>query len=499
MNSKKIITLLLATSILFSAGCSSKTPEKVTSKEAPQKTVEKLKIISQYDEFDPNNFNTASAAPAKKIEELTGTKVEYAMLPGENGEQKLYMELAASAQYNIVKLTKAEYGILSAQGALLDMKQYLDKYAPNITKKGVISDEMWKTVTQDGKVYGIPEKNSYNHINNNLIVRKDILDKYSLKVPTTTDEFYDVCKQLVAKGMKSPLVSPVAMIDGIKGAFGIANEWTDVNGSLVYMTEAPGFQQYADYMKKLYDAGALGKDPFGTLKSKDAMSRFVTGDAAFLLAAWWNAPVLNKDLIAAGVKDPETATVWIQSLVGPDGKKGVFRDKGVSYVTAIPKYMETYAKQSVEYLNKKFDEKIFTQYVLGEEGKEYKVENGKYIPGPTYSKEGRADWYLTGAPEKLWENYWPVSIYSNKDMYTAWSKIQEKNNEFGVFDPIKMAPPLKKWGSSAQVISGAAGDELMKFVNGNVKNFDGMQAKLKSEDITAITSEVNDWYKNFKK
>lgn len=486
---------LLAVSVAL-AGCGKQENTKTGSGEAERT----LKLLSQYDSFDPNSPEAPEGEPGRILEEITEQKVEYYMLPAENINEKLYIEISGNADYDIIKLRKEQYDTLVTQGALLDLRPYLEKYAPNIMMEGVISEDIWKTVQGDnGEIYGIPEKNSYNHINNCIAYRKDILAEYGIEPPATTDEFLEAVKKLAAEGIKSPLVSTLPIMSGISGAFGVVNDWNEVDGALLYKGMDPGFLQYADYVKELYQCGAMGKDPFGTMKSNDTFARFAGGDAAFFIGAWWNAPELVKDMTSLGVENASEQIGWIQSLVGPDGKKGVFRDKGVSYVTAVPKYMESSAQQVCEYLNKKFDEAVVTEYVLGEKDVQYVIEDGNYRPGPEYRTQARPDWYLSGIPEKLWEEYWPASIYNKTDQYNAWSEIQSRNEEFGVYDVLKLAPPLKLWGNSKEVLNTMVDDQLKMYVGGTIPDLSELTDKLKAEGMDEITAEVNGWYEKFSK
>lgn len=501
MKRKVSLFLALAMGASILAGCGgASSGEQSTSASQEGAKVDTLKILSQYDAFDPNNEAEPKAEPGRILEEITGQKVEYYMLPAENSNEKLYIEVSGNADYNILKLRKEQYDTLVSQGALLDIRSYLEQYAPNIMAEGAISEDIWKTVEgENGEIYGIPEKNSYDHITNCIAYRKDILDKYGIPVPVTTEDFYNANKQLAEAGVKSPTVTALPLMHGVTGAFGLVNDWNEENGQLVYKGMSEGLDKYAEYMRSLYQVGGFGKDPFGTLNNGDALARFANGDAAFLMAAWWNAPALEKDMTAAGVENAIDQIGWIQSLEGPDGTKGVFRDKGVSYVIAIPRYMENTAQASIEYINKKFEEDIVTEYVLGEEGKQFVVENGEYRPGPEYRKEARADWYLTGIPETLWEKYWPASIYNNVPQYAAWNSIQEKADEFGVYDVMKLSPPISSWGNAKAVMNAAVDEQLNLFINGNIDSLDNLRATLKAEGIEQATADVNAWYAEFNK
>ena len=81
-----------------------------------------LKLLSQYDSFDPNSPEAPEGEPGRILEEITGQKVEYYMLPAENTNEKLYIEISGNADYDIIKLRKEQYDTLVTQGALLDLR-----------------------------------------------------------------------------------------------------------------------------------------------------------------------------------------------------------------------------------------------------------------------------------------------------------------------------------------------------------------------------------------
>lgn len=503
---KKLLSLALSAMFLLMAlaGCGASTNTVSGSTNALEDEVaplEELRLLSQYDNFDPNSPADEAGLPGQVLQEVTGQKINYSMLPGESSDEKLYMEVAGNAQYDLMKLRKAQYNTLSSQGALLDMRPYLEKYAPDLMKQGVIGDEFWATVTgPNGEIYGVPQKNDSNHITYCLAYRKDILEEHNLPVPKTTEEFASVTKALAEQGIQSPLVTVYPVTEGIAGAFGLANDWNDENGELIFKGASDSLQQYADYMRQIYKDGALGQEKSGSVSNKDVFPRFVNGDAAFFMASWWNSTVIINDMTKAGIENAEDKIGWIPSLVGPDGKKGVFREKGVSYVASIPKYMEKSAPAVCKFLNEASKEANVLEYALGKEGETYTVEDGMYVPGGSNprSNKTRPDWYVIGIPDELWANIWPATLYNLPEQYRAWQTIQNGAEEFGVYEQINLAPALEKWGKSKQVLNVGVDEELMLYINGDTANLDGLKAKMQGEDIAAITAEINDWYKTTK-
>ena len=120
-----------------------------------------------------------------------------------------------------MKLYPDQFNQLRSVGALLDITELLEEYGPNIVDN--VSDEVWKTATFDGKIYGVPQKNPANNINSALFVRKDIFVDNNIPLPTTLTEFKDAL--IALKNAKGPNFVPFSPrthnIEPIRGAFGI--------------------------------------------------------------------------------------------------------------------------------------------------------------------------------------------------------------------------------------------------------------------------------------
>lgn len=491
---KKTLVLCLAAMLTASvfAGCG--------KKEVPLEKVEVLKHLGPYDVFDPNEDMTA-----KKLEELTGQKVEYTVLPAENAMEKLNLEIAGEAQYNTVKLYRNQFDILLGKNTLLDLKPLLQKHGKNIL--AAISDESWASVTVDGKIYGIPEKNSANIVNASFYVRKDILDKYNLAVPTTTEEFYNTCIILKEKGIKIPASLDQKLSNSIMGAFGVTQEWNEKDGKLVYRGVDENLKKYLDFMKKMNDEGLLGQD-WATIKFGDSRERFINGDSVFIVSGWTSGKAIYDALkTQAGIEKPEEAIAFIPSLKGPDGHVGVHRDKGIVFVTAIPRYMEKQAAQAIQWMDKKLEAETFKTLVIGDEGYHYTVQDGNYLPNlelneagkPKFDEKNSSSWFLTGTIEKDYPKYWEARVRKTAENFNAWSRINAEADKFGVYNPLGFAPNIESLSKNKPALDTAVGDFATQYISGQVSDISILQKQLEAANITQITKDVNDYYSTLKK
>lgn len=488
------LTAILTTSLFV--GCGAKKPQGVEQAEK----LETLKHLGPYDKFDPNEDPTA-----KVLEELTGQKVEYSILPADQAMEKLNLEIAGEAQYNTIKLYRNQFDILMGKNVLLDLKPYLEEYGKNLLE--AIGQESWDSVTVDGKIYGIPEKNSADNVNAAIFVRKDILDKYGVAIPTTTDEFYNALKTLKDKGVKIPASLDQKLSNSIMGAFGLAQEWNERDGKLVYRGADENLKKYLDYIKKLNDEGLIGED-WATLTAGTSQERFINGDSAFIVSGW----VSGKGIFDAlkqkgGVSNPEETVEFIPSLKGPDGYVGVPRDRGIGFVTAIPKYMENYAVQTIQWLDKKVESENFKTLVIGNEGYHYTVKDGAYFPNLETNEEGKAkfdeknnsSWYLTGTREDDYPTYWQARVRKTPENYHCWSIINKEADKFGVYNPLGFASNIDSLSKNKQAIDTVVGDFVVQYVTGKNTDWDGYLESLKAKNIETVTTDVNDVYSKIKK
>ena len=87
---------------------------------------------------------------------------------------------------------------LAKNGLLEDMTDMWDEY---VIPNGVSAD-IAESLTVDGKIYAVP----YSILYNTMLYNKKVFDQYGLAVPTTFDEFLEVCQTLLDNG-----VTPIAL------------------------------------------------------------------------------------------------------------------------------------------------------------------------------------------------------------------------------------------------------------------------------------------------
>lgn len=152
------------------------------------------------EDYNTNRFT-------KYMEELTGIKVNYIMIPEQAATEKLALVLAsgdypdAFLGFGINNALETTYG--AQEKLFLPLNKYYTKeWMPNMMKAfNEFPGGVGFMTNIDGNIYSLPRFEGCYHCSNQakMFVYKPFLDKLGLKMPTTTDEFYQVLKAIKEK------------------------------------------------------------------------------------------------------------------------------------------------------------------------------------------------------------------------------------------------------------------------------------------------------------
>ncbi|GIP37777.1 sugar ABC transporter substrate-binding protein [Paenibacillus sp. J31TS4] len=490
---KKGITgaVSLSLAVTLMAGCGGGNDSTTSGKGEEGGAKPELRQLGFARNFDPN-----SDPVAKFLEEKTGYKVKYETLPLENADDKLNLLMANKEPYDILKLSGSQYNRLAAQGALEPLDDLLSKYGKTLLS--VNDKETFENAKVDGKIYGIPEKHPRAFVGSSLAIRQDILDDLGMKVPTTTDEFYNLLKAIKEKKNIIPLTGFNGIVPEIAGAFGIQTSWEDQAGKLIHRLEDPNMKEYLAFMNKLYSEGLIDTE-WPVNKAATIQQKFTSGKAAMMEYGWGVAPATTEALQKTL---PNAKITIIPALKGKDGKQSNWlQGGGVSWYIAIPKASK-HKEEAMKYLDLKVQPETFKELAIGTEGVDYKVENGQMTPIlPAFNTDrGQADWFMTSTDSKAYEEQWLLRVRKDKVLYEAFEEIQ-KQAPYSVKDPTLLAPPLAVVGNNMQKLNKLETDYLIKVIAGAEKltGYDNFVQQWKSQGGTEVIQALSDWYTKSKK
>ena len=144
---------------------------------------------------------TANKIGPKHAEETTGVKINYYELDSASAGEKINIMLASGDLPDAFLSLLTETQVVSNLPMFVPLNEYLtEENAPNLMKMFEKYPELIDMITQvDGNIYTLPIGDFSNPDNQGegiQVINKAWLDKLELEMPTTTEEFYQVCKAI---------------------------------------------------------------------------------------------------------------------------------------------------------------------------------------------------------------------------------------------------------------------------------------------------------------
>ena len=452
---KKLIALLLALVMVLSlAACGAKAPEapaEAPKTEAPAETPKAetpaepagpevpalkgpgnvtLKRLGANVALDVNN-----AWGAKIIEESTGYKTEYFVLPSENADEKLLMDVAGGASYDAINITIGQFRQLLAQGALQPLDDLLEVYGQAILNAGHPA-EVWDALRgEDGHIYAVPYLYPHPHeIANFFTVRKDLTTAAGItEMPKTLDEFYNMLvtlknyykdEYIICAGpfyQASEANEAWAVPKTITSAFGIYSDWMVVDGKVIHMTEHENFPALLDFMAKLQSEGLIDPDwavnNEATLKEKFSSGKVIVCAANRGLGDYAVPALMTNHNVGWDDLD------YITALIGEDGTCTYMETTNFNFVTAIPKSSPN-AADVVNWWNLRIQDDL--HITIGDEGVHFNYdENGGIDPiNPIFADErGDSYWYMDVSTYTWGTEMWPSRVRKSAGQWHAFSRV----------------------------------------------------------------------------
>lgn len=549
MNKKmtKVLSMFLVGAMTVSmAACSKKSedasndktsdnaaPTTSASAEATKEPVqESSKTLADFDKVDTFNYYNMAAgitdeelnnsALAKLVAEQTGYNVTYTQAPadGTDAQTAITNIFLLKQDYQAVKVSKDQFYTLLAMDALAPITEYVNA---STNLKEDISSFGWDTATKDGEIYAIPQKNAMATSSVGICYRADWLQEYnaanpSAQIPVPSEEngysmtvsdfkaMLEFFKTKVPEGGYAMAIDTNSVfLENILPAFGVYNDWADVDGKLTYVVDQPGFADYANYMQGLYDEGLILYQ--ATANDAGAVKSLQARTVGAGRVAHWNAYAIETTNAAEGTElstYTDDTIGYIEALV-PDDCKGdaskvrVYSTEGYSYYTVIPNF--TSAKQAaavVDFVDKKLEDEFFLKLVLGTEGTTYSVENGEYYPIlPAFNDEqGLADKFIDGSREADYAKYWLCRTRKTSAQNKMFSMINFNIDKTGIQNPITVMPPNETYDTYYNAANTEVKNAIVTSMYQTNTPFDlaTIQAKWNDNEGATITEAVNSWY-----
>ncbi|MFV0342856.1 MAG: hypothetical protein ACK5JH_08170 [Anaerocolumna sp.] len=284
------IAIILCILTLSFAGCGKKTESTENNTSSTEDTgKEKITIALQTNSFitdyDDNYFT-------KLLEEEMGVDIEIYQLPTDTTEMKTKMSLMISSgddlpdvfcTYGIPQELILDYG---SKGVFIPLNDYINNPDIAVNFNNIAEEDkdaiLKSTTSADGNIYSLAkyEPMTWNLTPYRMYINESWLNKLNLKVPTTTEEYYEVLKAFVNNDPNGNGIKDEIGVYGLaSGGYGedmtiaLMNSFVFYRGggqlSLAedgktviapYATE--GWKKGLEYMAKLYNDGLLSASIF---------------------------------------------------------------------------------------------------------------------------------------------------------------------------------------------------------------------------------------------
>ncbi|QAY67933.1 extracellular solute-binding protein [Paenibacillus protaetiae] len=343
-------------------------------------------------------FNDMAAY--QETEKLTGIHIDF-QHPTVGQEKNQFNLLMSSGEYpDIIEWGWNDYpgggvGAMNA-GVIIPLNDYIDKYAPNLSKLLADNPDIRKEIsTDDGRIYAFPflRSDPYLRTYQGIGIRKDWLDAVGLPVPSTIDEWHTVLQAFKdkdpngnGKADEIPLLIAKDTLLNFSNVFlnawGITGRFNLQDGKVVFGPTQPQYKQFLQTMHSWYEEGLIDRDYAGTdAKQKDAK---------------WTSDVLGASELAVGggigkyttamtAKNPNFNLVGAPYPTLNKGDKPVLgqREPIFNGVGAAITKDNKHVVETVKWLDFKYGEQGHMLFNFGIEGKSYEMVDGY----PKYTDE----------------------------------------------------------------------------------------------------------------
>ena len=237
------------------------------------------------------------------LEEMTGVKVEWSWpVAGADNGQAYHLLLLNDDLPDMITwdVDPGEAQMLYNEGVLIDLREYLPKYAPDywayVTAPG--NEELLRSITTaEGQIYTVRCFIEEDEVAYGPIVRKDWLDECNLEIPQTIEDWEVMLKTFQQKyGAKFAFpfsrFSGAGLASGF-GAYGsMYGKFYLDNGEIKHAMTQPEYKEYIATLARWLEEGLLDEDSL-TMTDEGFRTKAINEDcgAAFVVMSLFSKVV----------------------------------------------------------------------------------------------------------------------------------------------------------------------------------------------------------------
>lgn len=446
------------------------------------------------------------------IKEATGYDVEYFTLPAEQADEKLMMEVAGGADYDVVNVNVSRWRTLMSAGALMPLNDLLDAYGQDILAGN--TKETWATLSDaEGNIYGVPYMYPHSQeVASFMVARWDLMKAAGIeKTPETIDEFYDCLvtlkkfygdEYIIFTGPYKPAsegnenwVIPKT----IASAFGIYSDWmVDESGKVYYMSEAPGFAPMVEFLAKLNKEGLIDLD-WAVNTDSTVNEKFAAGKAIIAHSnrsgVQSTTPVQLENL-KLGYDD----LTYIGALKGEDGTSTYMKTEALNQVSCVLRNAKNPA-DAINWINLKVQQQLFI--CIGVEGVHFTYDAvGQIAPiNPIFANErGDSYWYIDSTDAPKYQFQWPSRIRKSDAQWEAFNAITIKAGnetpEIFVDNAFAFMPASQAYSKNNNALFKGLSDFILQVISGTrtLNDLPTFQSDWANNGGEEVRAELQAWY-----
>lgn len=423
---KKVIAMLLTTIMAGSllAGCGS-SGDSSEEENKGKKEGDTIKVMCVGTEAD--TYIDAYNSIAEKFSEDNeyGVNVEIEYYENEQYKTKLTTLMASNAVPDIFFTWELSYLEPFVEGGkVVDITSYLEE---DKEWKDSFADGTLELLSYDGKNYGIPTQKSLCV----MFYNKQIFEENGVSVPTTYEEFLEVCEALKTKGV-TPMAMcgtdawiPAQFVQQIAGGMAGDQLFQDVcNGKEKWNNET--HIKAAEEVKKMADKGYFQEGYIG-MGPEESTDLFTNGKTAMYFMGAWDADKISKSSIGeqAGAFVLPAYDAQYENISVGSSDTSFAVSKNCKNVDAAVAFLKYWTSQESE------------EMLLYENGRipagNYPIDETKLSPlmsdvlKISNSQVGLTPWWdrQFGAGEGVEFNNTCVAVLGGEDAKTAFDALQQ--------------------------------------------------------------------------
>lgn len=330
----------------------------------------------------------------KDLEEKTGIKINFEQVSPTAWAERKNLALASQDMPDIIiggigGMSDSEVNKYSSQGIIVELNDYIEKYAPNFKKLLADKPDLDAVIRNpEGKIYGLPfyQELVSERIPDNLFINKKWLDQLGLKMPETTEEYYEALKAFKTrdpngngKADEIPLTyrSNQRLTGELSlfGSFGVLDNDSHLmikDGKVLFSPAEEGYKEGIRYMNRLYTEGLIDPEVF----TQDQSQYIGKGQSEEEIVGSF---IIFNDENYVGVDRAYQDYEALLPLEGPNGdrlwnKYATGYDTNAFVITKNNKYPEA----SIRWADEFFTVETSMQAIQGEIGVNLEYQDGKY-------------------------------------------------------------------------------------------------------------------------